>query len=104
MARGVHSAFPAASPTAAGSSFMHASRPLFAPLALLVSGAFSLTAASASAGQSCQLDSDCEHGFDCEVVGTSGCAAPACPPNADCPAPAPCDPTEFKECVPGPCT
>src|ERR1700759_1295392 len=102
VARTLQNTIPAASPTAAGSSFMLASRPLFAPLALLLSGAFSLTAASASAGQSCKTNSDCDHGFDCEVVATSGCAVAPCPPGAECPTPA-CDPQELKECVPGPC-
>ena len=73
------------------------------PLALLVSGALSLVAGAAEAGQSCKLDSDCDHGFACQVVGGTACASPACAPNTNCPPTPPCDPQEIKECVPGPC-
>ncbi|HVW27714.1 MAG TPA: MYXO-CTERM sorting domain-containing protein [Polyangiaceae bacterium] len=82
---------------------MHVSRPLLAPFALLASAAFSLTAGSASAGQSCTVDSDCAHGFDCEVVGGTACATPACAPGVACPPAPPCEAQVIKECVPGTC-
>ncbi|HEX4338488.1 MAG TPA: hypothetical protein VH062_21430 [Polyangiaceae bacterium] len=82
---------------------MLGSRSFPASLALLVSGALSLLSGAAHAGQSCKADSDCDHGFDCEVVGGTGCSNIACPPDAPCPPTPSCDPQVIKECVPGTC-
>jgi MYXO-CTERM domain-containing protein len=54
--------------------------------------------------QTCETDADCAQGLVCEVVGASSCAVPDCPPGETCPEPEPCEPEEFRECVPGPCT
>ena len=54
--------------------------------------------------QACETDADCAQGLVCEVVGAIACAVPDCPPGEECPEPEPCEPEEFRECVPGPCT
>jgi MYXO-CTERM domain-containing protein len=82
---------------------MLVSRHAPASLAALLSGALSLLSGLANAGQSCNADADCDHGFACEVVGGSVCAGIACPPDAPCPPQPACDPQVIKECVPGPC-
>lgn len=88
----------------------------------LVSMSFVATAAllaavlptrGARAQTSCEVDADCGHGFECRIVGATGCGAatptPACPPDEPCdpapaPEPVPCESEVFKECVPGSCT
>src|SRR5262249_35719598 len=85
----------------AWSSPMYAPRFLPTTLSLLASGAVALFAGAAHAGQSCTVDTDCEHGFTCQTNGISACPAIACAPNTDCPQPF-CPPPS-KECVPGPC-
>jgi hypothetical protein len=57
----------------------------------------------------CEL-SGCPMGFECTVVGASGCGAaapaPTCPPGETCepaPLPEPCTTTEIKACTPARC-
>lgn len=57
----------------------------------------------ASAETECATDADCAVGFQCEVVGSTGCAEPICPPGEECPEPEPCEEETFSACVPGPC-
>ena len=69
----------------------------------------SLAPSPAHAQSTCEATSDCEQGFECTVVGTSGCAsaAPACPPDqpgCEVPAPEPCETTVEKACTPAHCT
>lgn len=45
----------------------------------------------------------CAHGFECTVVGSSGCAPAACAPDQTCPPPEPCDVTEEYGCTPAHC-
>lgn len=75
--------------------------------ALLVMTACALAAlpvaASAQDLGDCATDADCDDGFVCEVVGGSSCAAPGCAPGEECPPPPPCEPEEFRGCVPAPC-
>ncbi|MCC7541391.1 MAG: hypothetical protein IT379_34560 [Deltaproteobacteria bacterium] len=59
--------------------------------------------ASAQPLGECATDADCDAGFVCEVVGGSTCAAPGCAPGEECPPPPPCEPEEFRGCVPAPC-
>lgn len=50
--------------------------------------------------QACGSDADCGEGFECQVIGSSDCAAPACPPGEDCPD-IDCEPVaEESACVP----
>jgi len=78
-------------------------RPLVSSsLAAAALAAVLLSAAGAEA-QVCDTDADCPDGLTCEVVGGTACTSPACPPGEECPDPAPCEPEEFRECVPGPC-
>jgi hypothetical protein len=59
----------------------------------------------------CQSNADCQMGFECTVVGASGCGGiavpvPACPPGETCepaPMPEPCVTTEIKACAPAHC-
>ena len=67
---------------------------------LLASGAVLFAGSIARAEDPCTTDTDCAHGFSCQVIATSDCASPACPPNADCPAPAPCVAETIKGCRP----
>ena len=62
-----------------------------------------LFSAAGAEAQVCDTDADCADGLTCEVVGGTACATPACPPGETCPEPDPCEPQEFRECVPGPC-
>lgn len=63
-------------------------------------------AGSALAQEStCESDTDCDHGYSCEVTGgeAGGCpGSPPCADERDCPPPPECDdtPTETKSCVP----
>lgn len=52
---------------------------------------------------SCATNADCGRGYECTVVGGSGCASAACAPGASCPAPEPCTPTETRACTPAHC-
>jgi hypothetical protein len=74
--------------------------PLTASAALLLA----LVAPSRAFANDCVSSADCEKGFDCQVVGTSGCATPSCPPDGPCPEAEPCEVRTQKECVPAPCT
>lgn len=74
---------------------------LRAIVALFASGSVALLSSAARAGQSCGSDSECAHGFACQVVAAGGCPAIACAPGETC---APCEPSVIKECVPGSCT
>jgi MYXO-CTERM domain-containing protein len=75
-------------------------------LTLLASGGVALlSAGSVLAQEECAADADCAAGFVCEVVGVSGCAAPACEPGVDCDmVPMTCESEEFYGCVPAPCS
>jgi hypothetical protein len=83
------------------------SQTLVATAALLLA---SLAPRIALAQSSCNDDSECEQGFECTVVGASGCAAaapaPSCPPGESCelPEPQPCETVELKACTPAACT
>lgn len=84
-----------------------ASHSLVATAALLLA---SLAPRVALAQSSCSDDSECEQGFECTVVGASGCdaaaPAPTCPPGESCelPEPQPCETTELRACTPAACT
>jgi len=84
-----------------------ASHTLVATAALLLA---SLAPRVALAQSSCNDDSECEQGFECTVVGASGCAAaapaPSCIPGQPCdaPEPQPCETVELKACTPAACT
>ncbi len=61
------------------------------------------------AQSACEVTSDCDQGFECTVVGGSGCApsaTPTCPPGMECPIPEPqpCVVVEEKACTPAHCT
>lgn len=75
---------------------------------------------SSANAQTCDADSDCPKGFDCEVTAVSGCTAPApapepagtrpacdagaCAADAGAPAMRPaCETKEYRSCVPGEC-
>lgn len=83
----------------------------FLPAVLASSSVFLLTSVSSAllapppqpAEASCSVNADCGKGYECTVVGGSGCAAPACAPGASCPPPEPCKPTEIKACTPARC-
>jgi hypothetical protein len=62
----------------------------------------SLSPTSAHALQACEATADCEKGFECTIVGTSGCAPAACAPGTDC-KPAPCETVVEKACTPAHC-
>jgi hypothetical protein len=51
----------------------------------------------------CATNADCGRGYECTVVGGSGCASAACAPGASCPPPEPCTPTETRACTPAHC-
>lgn len=51
----------------------------------------------------CATNADCGRGYECTVVGVSGCASAACPPGASCPASEPCAPMETRACTPAHC-
>jgi MYXO-CTERM domain-containing protein len=71
---------------------------------VLIAGAVLLSSrvAAAQTGE-CSADADCEGGFSCKVVGSSGCAGVDCDPEApDC-EPVECDPQELRACVPADC-
>lgn len=75
-----------------------------APLTAFTALLFTLVAPARALANDCVSSSDCEKGFECQEVGDSGCAQPACPPDSDCVEPAPCEVTIDKECVPAHCT
>jgi hypothetical protein len=60
--------------------------------------------ASAAQAQTCATNTDCPHGFACEVTGGTACAVPACAPNTPCPPTPPCETQVFRECRPGSCS
>lgn len=63
----------------------------------------SLCASAAFAQDDCSSSADCEVGFVCGVIGSSGCAAEPCPDDgSDC-KPVDCAPEEFYGCVAAPC-
>lgn len=51
----------------------------------------------------CSTNQECGRGYECTVVGSSGCAPSACPAGASCPPPEPCTPTEERACTPAHC-
>jgi hypothetical protein len=67
--------------------------------ALCLSGLPAVSFAQAT----CDDDADCEQGFECRTVGSSGCAVPDCPPGEECADAPPCEATELRVCVPGSC-
>lgn len=67
-------------------------------VALAVAPGHSLAQSSA-----CELDTDCDRGFSCEVTGASGCTSVDCPSNEpDC-KPVDCEPQTLLSCVPAEC-
>jgi hypothetical protein len=74
--------------------------PLTASAALLLA----LMAPGRALANDCASSTDCDQGFECQVVGTSGCATPSCPPDAPCPEAEPCEVRTQMECVPAACT
>jgi hypothetical protein len=73
-----------------------------APVLLLSSLAHAFLAPDSSA--SCGSDSACGYGFECVVVGTSGCPpTPPCASDAACPEPEPCTATDVYGCAPAHC-
>lgn len=75
------------------------------PISALTFGlCFAAFCGEAFAQSACESDSDCAAGMVCEVVGVSGCGAPACAPDdPDCDSKPMCESEEFRACVPGPC-
>lgn len=70
---------------------------------VLASLSFATSALAAPEGSTCTATTDCDSGLLCEVVGASGCAAPACPPGEPCEVPV-CEPSVLMACVKPPCT
>lgn len=58
---------------------------------------------AAHALERCEVDADCGKGLECQIVGATDCAAPACPPDAPC-EPVECEPSIAKACMPAECT
>jgi hypothetical protein len=93
---------------------MSQSRSLHVPFAASAVLALSVLLPRIALAQStCSSNADCGQGFECTVVGGTGCAssgaAPACPPGGDCPladrGPQPeCTPTYIMACTPAHCT
>lgn len=59
-----------------------------------------------AAAQECASDADCLKSYTCEVVGETGCgfACPDSDPNCAPPPDSTCEVTQYKACVPGPCS
>lgn len=53
----------------------------------------------ASAQSTCEANTDCPKGYECQVTGGTACASTDCAEGQDCPPPPPCEPEEFKNCV-----
>jgi hypothetical protein len=75
-------------------------------LAVMISA---LAASGRASAQECADDSDCAKSWTCEVTSTGGCDGVTerpCVEGEACPEPEPvkCDTTEYKSCVPGPCS
>jgi MYXO-CTERM domain-containing protein len=73
--------------------------------ALLVSAwvAWGATVRADSTDSACASDSDCDHGFSCQIVGQGGCPpTPTCAPGSQCKTPV-CDPAVVSACRPGLC-
>ncbi len=80
----------------------------FVPAAFTASAAFlfsSLSFALQAPEPGCGKGPACQVGFECAVVGGSGCASAApCAPGSSCPEPEPCTTVEEYGCVPAHCT
>lgn len=74
--------------------------PLTASAALLLA----LVVPARALANDCASSADCDQGFECREVGSSGCAQPACPPDSVCPEPEPCEVRIQMECMPAQCT
>jgi hypothetical protein len=78
---------------------------LFAAASLFATVLVPTPAHALQAAPGCNTNADCAQGFECTVVGTSGCAGAAapCAPGASCPEPVPCEPMVQKACTPAHC-
>lgn len=78
----------------------------FLPASLTASATLllALLAPGRALANDCQSSRDCDQGFECQEVGTSGCATPSCPPDGPCPEAEPCEVRTQRECVPAHCT
>ncbi|HEX2874785.1 MAG TPA: hypothetical protein VHP33_26220 [Polyangiaceae bacterium] len=80
----------------------------FIPAAFSASAVFlfsSLSFALQAPAPGCGKGPACEAGFECAVVGASGCAGTEpCAPGSSCPEPEPCTTVEEYGCVPAHCT
>jgi hypothetical protein len=70
---------------------------------LLVASVSSALQAPPNDPVSCGDGPACAYGFECAVVGSSGCAPAACAPGASCPEPEPCAVTNEYACMPAHC-
>lgn len=73
------------------------------PSVLLVASVAGAVVAPGNLPALCGNGPACEPGFECAVVGESGCSAPACAPGQKCPDQAPCATTIEYGCVPAHC-
>ncbi len=76
---------------------------LFASAALIAVVLAPTPAYAVKAAPGCSADTDCAKGFECTVVGTSGCGAAPCAPGSSCPEPEPCETVVEKACTPAHC-
>ena len=81
----------------------------FIPATFAASAVFlfsSLSSALMAPPAGCGTGPACGVGFECTVVGESGCAGSAapCAPGSSCPEPAPCTTTQQLGCTPAHCT
>lgn len=76
---------------------------LAVPSVLLVASVAGAVVAPGNLPALCGSGPACQPGFECAVVGESGCSAPACAPGATCPDPGPCVSTIEYGCVPAHC-
>lgn len=76
---------------------------LAAPAVLLVAS-FAHAVAAPNPQPGCGGGPSCAYGFECTVVGSSGCApTPSCAPDTTCPEPVPCEVKNEYACTPAHC-
>jgi hypothetical protein len=76
----------------------------FAATAVLLLSSLSSAVAARPADPGCGTGPSCAYGFECTVVGGTGCASAACAPGQTCPEPEPCVATQEMGCTPAHCT
>jgi hypothetical protein len=78
--------------------------PTLAATAVLLLSSLSSAVAARPIDPGCGDGPACAYGYECTVVGGSGCSQPACAPGEACPEPEPCVVTEEMGCTPAHCT